>query len=141
MLNQKTIDSLRNLDSYEKDVAISIDAATQKTYSKVRGGNIDVVIDNIKLIKSLGWARWIGCNFVIQRANLFEMEDFVVLFKNTLNCNIRFDCLANWYTTTEDEYKANAVHLRENPFYDDFLSIVSDINIKYQIDIRKFIYV
>jgi len=64
-------------------ILVSVDAATEKTYRKVRGGDMKEVIKNIRVLKSIrnkqgsNWILKIG--FIVMRSNIDELKDFVDL--------------------------------------------------------------
>lgn len=64
------------------DATISVDAATPETYQKLRGGNFNVLMQNLKMLANLrrqGQLRKFSLHFVVQRDNLREMSAFVEL--------------------------------------------------------------
>jgi hypothetical protein len=67
----------------QNGIAVSVDAATPETYSKVRrGGNFLRVVDNLLFIKELrqrGEICYFALNMTVQQDNFAEIEEFVDL--------------------------------------------------------------
>ena len=65
------------------NITVSVDAASSKTYSRVRpGGNFDRLLKNLRFIgrlKNEGKIRSFGMAFVLQQDNKHELLDFVKL--------------------------------------------------------------
>lgn len=89
-------------------VYISIDAATKETYERIRrGGNFNVLMENLKFISELrknNIISYFRINFVVQRKNYLEMEQFIKLGIQLGVDNVFFTKILNWGTYTEDEF-------------------------------------
>lgn len=89
--------------------SFSVDAATEETYKKIRrGGNFKKVEENIKYVCSLrknGRIKRIFLNFVIQKENYKELEQFVIWGKKMGVDYFNITFLDNWGTWTEEEFK------------------------------------
>ncbi|MFX1392325.1 MAG: radical SAM protein [Promethearchaeota archaeon] len=74
-------------------ILVSIDAAKESTYRKIRGGNLNNIIDNVKILKSIRdkqkkpWNLKIG--FIIMKSNIDELFKFVDLAVE-LDVNVQF---------------------------------------------------
>lgn len=106
LLNRKMLDRLTAL--YESiNFSVSVDAATNKTYEKIRkGGNFEKVRENIELLKEYkkeGRIKNINMVFVVQKDNYHEMIDFVEWAKK-ISANVIFYAVHNWGTYTEKEF-------------------------------------
>ena len=76
----------RNIERILKNglfrVKFSLDAATQKTYAKIRGGNLEKVLRNIsrlaeaKRVNNIDWPL-LEVGFVAMRSNILELPKFV----------------------------------------------------------------
>jgi MoaA/NifB/PqqE/SkfB family radical SAM enzyme len=75
----KNVDLITKLHNQIQMIEVSLDAATDTTYKEVRGGNFNIVLDGIRLLKSLGITVW--TQYVVQRKNLNEILDYVKLCK------------------------------------------------------------
>lgn len=63
-------------------VSISVDAATEETYNKIRGGSWAILLKNLCMLKELRMKNEINffkLTFVVQMDNFHEMADFVKL--------------------------------------------------------------
>ena len=98
LFNETNWNWLKN--KYETiDVQISVDAATKETYSKLRGGNFDVLLKNLHMLAVLhrqGRIRKFKLNFLVQRDNFHEMIAFVQLGRAlSVDC-IEFQKMSNF---------------------------------------------
>jgi len=94
---------------YKKiDVGISVDAATTKTYQKLRGGNFNMLIENLKMLgdlRSRSEIGWFVLHFVVQRDNFREMADFVQLGKSLgVDC-IEFQRMNNFGNLSKKQHQ------------------------------------
>jgi len=76
ILNAYIINILKCFD----EVQISLDAADDRTYKKIRGGNFNKVINNIKDLLDANIN--ISLSFVLLKYNVNQIEDFFKLSKN-----------------------------------------------------------
>lgn len=107
LLNERKLGEL--LNDYETiDVAVSVDAATESTYKKIRrGGNFGVLLDNLYNIasrKKRGKVKWFQLNYVVQRDNISEMEQFLELAIELHADRICFFQIENWGIYTDEEF-------------------------------------
>ena len=95
-------------DKYETiDVMISVDAATAETYKNLRGGNFNILMNNLRMISELhkqGKIRCWNLNYVVQRDNFREMPSFVRLAKSLGVDSIGFQKMLNFRNLSEKEY-------------------------------------
>lgn len=64
------------------NISISVDAATSDTYRKIRGGNFDVLLKNLKDISAYrqnGKVKSFELTFCAQKANIKEIPSFIQL--------------------------------------------------------------
>ncbi|MFC1849285.1 SPASM domain-containing protein [candidate division CSSED10-310 bacterium] len=110
-------------------ISVSLDAATEKTYHKIRGGNFKQLLSNLDFISTLRKHHTIEkflLNFVVQADNFREMKQFVNLGL-ALQCDlIEFQCLENWGTYSPEEFNKIAIHLTTHLEHQEFLKIVVD---------------
>lgn len=112
LLSKKKLDDL--IDHFsELDIAISIDAATKKTYEKIRrGGKWENLIENLRYIcscRKMGRVSYFQINFVVQKDNVFEMQKFVDWAKQLQCDRVVMNAIENWGVYTEEEFKSVSV--------------------------------
>lgn len=107
-----------NLERLKKNfkrirLIISIDAATEKTYKKIRrGGNWNVLLDNLERVGNMrlnGEIEYIETKMVVQKSNYKEMVDFVRMGKKYHVDKVTFTKLLNWDMYTMEEYLEEAM--------------------------------
>jgi len=90
-------------------LTISVDAATKKTYEKIRrGGDFEVLKRNLKFASNLrkaGEIIYFRINFVAQRNNYEEMPAFVCLGRELDVDEVFFTKILNWGTYTNEEFE------------------------------------
>ncbi len=89
-------------------VYISIDAATKETYEQIRrGGKFEILLKNLKFISELrknNIINYFRINFVVQRKNFKEMEQFIKLGIELGVDNVFFTKILNWGTYSDEEF-------------------------------------
>lgn len=89
-------------------IYVSIDAATKEIYSKIRkGGNYEFLIKNLEYLSQLrnnNKIKLVELNFVIQRINYKEINDFISLLKKFKFDYVNFSSISNWGTYTDEEF-------------------------------------
>ena len=99
----KLCNSVPNISVY-----VSIDAATKEIYSKIRkGGNYEFLIKNLEYLSQLrnnNKIKLVELNFVIQRINYKEINDFISLLKKFKFDYVNFSSISNWGTYTDEEF-------------------------------------
>lgn len=109
--NLLTEDKWRALTENRKSellCCISIDAATESTYKKLRrGGDWKQLQKNMEFLSARrkeGKLHYLRMNFVVQRANYKEMPGFVAWAKRLGADRVLFTKILNWGTYTADEF-------------------------------------
>jgi hypothetical protein len=120
-----------NIHNMVNSIRVSIDAATEETYNKVRlGGNWVVLQENLRFISTLRANNIIAdfvISMVIQDDNYEEMLDFSKLALN-LNCDaVVFEPIMNWNVLPSDVFKNKAIHYSDNPKHSKFRSILESV--------------
>lgn len=123
-------------------VMVSIDAACESTYLKLRrGGNWNTLIRNLKhmgeLVKS-GKMKWLILAFVVSRNNYREMPAFVELGKSVGATAIHFSKLQNWGTYTPEEYNELSMFDSKNESITDEFSVILD-EVRSEKNIKVYI--
>ena len=90
-------------------MSITVDAATEKTYNKIRlGGNFNNIINNFEYLSELrknNKVKYIELIFVVQNSNYREMIDFIKMAKKYNFDKVGFSQISNWGTFTDKEFK------------------------------------
>ena len=123
--NKNLIDKIKQLIP---SWSISIDASTAETYSKVRGGDWNALLQGLEYIKTLG--RSLSLNFVIQKNNWHEIEKFAE-FANEYNANVQYSNLLDWGHWTIKWWHDNNVLDRLNEHYHPVLESLAQVQKKY----------
>ena len=134
LFTEKMWNNLSNVHEYIKSFEISIDAANKETYEIVRrGGNWDVLIENLKFIGTLK-IKSKRVSFVVQDSNYLEMEDFYNLMMGIFNnkVDVFFGKISNWGTYSESEFKIKNICDESHPEFNMFLHNLNKINSKYK---------
>ena len=78
--------------------SISVDAARADTYKDIRrGGDWEILIENIEFIKSINKSRATVLNFCVQKKNYKEIPEFIDLCKS-FGCRAHIHQLDDWGT-------------------------------------------
>ena len=105
---------------------ISIDAAKKETYEKIRrGGNWDQLLENLDYLRSNN--KRAAAVFVIQIDNFKEIPAFINFCKE-YSMTPSFSLVQDWGTW--HDFKSHCVHLPDSPYYEEFLNIIKNNNIK-----------
>lgn len=130
LLTEATLDRLSgrfyrtDFVSRIENVLVSVDAASKDTYFMNRGGNFELLLDNLYRLRDRGMP--IQINMVVQRNNFREMFDFVCLGDALNAFRIYFSALENWGTYESLDYLDRAVHRISHPDHQELLSILQD---------------
>jgi Predicted Fe-S oxidoreductases len=111
------------------DVSVSIDAATEETYLKIRRkSNWIFINENLKMIQELKAAGRIGffqINFVVQKMNVHEMADFVRMGKKYQVDRVLFNMLENWKFSPE-EFREESIMDENNNIKEEYKKYFED---------------
>lgn len=128
---------LFNQENWEKlqgrykniSLMVSIDAATEETYKKLRGGNFDRLLKNLEFASRLRQENQLKCLsilFVIQAENFEEMKDFVK-YGNSIHADfIYFTKLNRWGHISEEQFALMDVYKPQNIHHEKFVEILQD---------------
>lgn len=111
------------------DIKISIDAATPRTYEKIRlGGDHAVLQRNIRHLVKQKRSRNIRlfATFVVQTDNFREMPAFVRKYRKLGFDHIYFSTLVDFDVMGKEEFQRAAIHRPDHPEYNDFLRVLAD---------------
>lgn len=107
----------KDFKSIINSVMVSVDAATEKTYKKIRlGGNFQILMKNIKFLGDLrrkGEIKELSLAFVVQKSNIHELSDF-----SKLAIDVGASCMSamkvdDWSHYTQGEFR-DRFELSEN---------------------------
>lgn len=131
LFNRKMWERLSNIHPFRIGVAVSVDAATKKTYENVRPpGNWETLVENIEFISSLrksNQIEYFEVEYVIQECNFREIRDFAIwAIKKLAVERVVFHRLINTGTFTPEDYKRRAVFDRSHPMYGEFINVLKD---------------
>ncbi|WP_406826872.1 SPASM domain-containing protein [Pedobacter sp. KACC 23697] len=127
LLTPKTWGSICNTAISKID--ISVDAGSAPTYMLNRGGNWNILLDNLDFVGKLrraGKIKSFELHFVVQENNFREMKDFVEIGLQVSADFICFKQILNWGTYSEEEYLSRAVQLASHPLHQEFKKTIKD---------------
>ena len=141
LFNKKNLEKL--IDKYNDiTISISIDAATKETYKKLRCGNFDILLNNLKNIgqeRENNNINKFQLNYVVQKDNYKEMESFIKLAKEINVDIVQFTKLGDWGTYTKEEYQDKCLITKDNILdYDFYKELQKDIYKDKIVDIDSF---
>jgi MoaA/NifB/PqqE/SkfB family radical SAM enzyme len=117
-------DQIEKLLPTIKELRISFDAATAETYEKIRvNGNWDLLIDNVRWIKSLidqhHAPTRLSADFVVQLDNYKEIPAFVQLCDDLGIKHINFQKMWNWGTWPQQVFDDKNIYNPEHLLYNE----------------------
>ena len=131
MFTEKIWNSMSKCHDNIIGAKVSIDAATEETYNKVRvGGNWARLMENLKMLSKLvkdksKTFRVLSLDFVVQKENFTEMPDYVRLAKS-LGASVLFKMLVDWGTWDKETFQKNAIWMSNNEHYEQFIEVLRD---------------
>jgi radical SAM protein with 4Fe4S-binding SPASM domain len=141
MLTKKYWDKMSNWHTRLKSIQITVDAASEDTYNKLRpGGNWNLLVENIKMLgeQLINYPETrLELYYIVQKGNYKEMIDFIELVNKLVlkgNVVLVFNKIMDWGTYSYDQYKDHAVWRPDHSEYQDYLSIIDSIRNKQQAD-------
>src|SRR5690606_20179318 len=80
LFDEELFNKMKGIHSLDISMDISIDAASEKVYQKVRPpGNWNTLMKNLEYIKTLKNISEVGISMVVQQENYHEMHQFIEL--------------------------------------------------------------
>lgn len=122
LLLKKMFDRLSNVFCRLKELNISIDGATKKTYEMLRkGGNFDLLLENLEFIKQYHQHFKINFHMVVQKSNWQEMNQMINLAEKFNVNKVWFNKIQNWnsYKNFEDQLPPE----KDNQFLKEYHSV------------------
>jgi len=129
LLNSNTWERLKNVHYAIDRISISIDAATEDTYEKLRrGGRFSQLLKNLEFISGIKETNQIRVklNFVVQKENYREMKDFVVMAKKFNFNRVAFNKLFKFSIHEIEKFNKAAIHSIEHPEHEVFKEMLKD---------------
>jgi MoaA/NifB/PqqE/SkfB family radical SAM enzyme len=132
-----TRDAYRRIPTRQQiaSVQFSVDAATEGTYTQLRGGEKDWrrLGDNLRFVAELRASgavdAWV-ISMVVQKCNWGEMHAFYELGKSLGVDAVQYNCLLNQGTYCATDYADRAVHLPDHPAHAEFAAACDDLSLK-----------
>jgi MoaA/NifB/PqqE/SkfB family radical SAM enzyme len=129
LFTQKMWERMARIHGNIRNVFVSIDAATEKTYPIVRReGNWSVLISNMKFLADLRRQKKLNllqARFVVQKENYVEMEEFARSFLKRGCDVIEFALLVDWQSWTPQKFHDQCVWEKGHPEREKFLKSLS----------------
>lgn len=118
---------LKHLHGRMREIAVSLDGATAKTYEQLRpGGDFATVCANLARARRAGELHGLAVNMVVQACNFREMADLVRLCLSWGVDQVRFYKLRQWGTYPEAEFLARDVVNPRHPLHAALLDELRD---------------
>lgn len=119
------------LEGRVRSVLVSVDAATDETYRKVRrGGDFTRLRENLAFLAGLRRVRRIlalNLLFVVQTVNFSEMAEFVRMAKHFNADTVSFSLIRRWERAMSmDEFRDAQVWRPEHPMFGQFTAALKD---------------
>lgn len=127
----KNQDLIKQLESVITKWSISLDAATEDTYTRVRGGDWSALLEGLDVIQPWHGDR-LQLNFCIQRDNYQEIESFAQL-ANQYGAFIQYQKLMDWGHQSVEWIKSNNVFNRTTQTFDQVLDRLAKVKAQYPI--------
>ena len=127
----KNQDLIKQLESVITKWSISLDAATEDTYTRVRGGDWSALLEGLDVIQPWHGDR-LQLNFCIQRDNYQEIESFAEL-ANQYGAFIQYQKLMDWGHQSVEWIKSNNVFNRTTQTFDQVLDRLAKVKAQYPI--------
>lgn len=130
-LTPKVVRELENLHSAIGTISVSIDAATASTYAVVRGGDFELLLDNLENLHRVfvqpGKAGLI-LNFVLQTANYQEVPQFLEL-ASRLGASCFIGMIGN-KCMSKGVYQTHAVFDWRHPEFHKFIKVMRSKSVR-----------
>lgn len=127
LLNQENLQRL--IRHYKKVyLKISLDAASEETYGKLRrGGNWKTLLKNLEIIRNMrqdNKLEYVEIRMVVQKSNYKEMIDFIQMGKTYLVDKVVFTKLLNWDMYSEERYLEEAMLNHDGSLQTELMNIL-----------------
>jgi len=131
MFTRKMWDMMSKCHDNINTILVSIDAASEETYDKIRvGGNWKILMENIRMLSDFKNDRlfdFLRLDFVVQVQNYKEIPEAVMLAESLSGVDaVSFSIITDWGTWPREEYEKHAVWMESNEKYNDFIRTLRD---------------
>lgn len=124
------------------EFAVSIDAASAKTFQKLRTGSWEALSKGLSIIseyRKKNLIQHVRLSFVVQRDNYHEMIDFIKMAKGYEFDNIYFTRLQNFAGWEEDEFWKKSMIRKDGTMREELIEVFKNPLINDEIvDVRQF---
>jgi len=126
LLTPRKWEEIKNVHYAITQIIISIDAATEETYEKVRGKGFKKLMANLDFLRSIkaDYRFTSKLCFVMQQANYLEIPDFVRLGKRFEVDEVLFTRIRNWGTFSN--FKEQDVFDVQHPEHRRYCEVMKD---------------
>jgi wyosine [tRNA(Phe)-imidazoG37] synthetase (radical SAM superfamily) len=108
---------------------VSIDAATEDTYKKVRGGNFKKLCENMALLSRLkknGELYFLDMNFVVRQDNCKELKPFILWAKSLGVDHVCISRVENWVYDEREFNEKITIYDQNNDLKEEFKDVFAD---------------
>ena len=126
LFNEKTYNELLPGSQYIKKVSISVDAGNSDTYTRVRGGSWERLVNNLHWMGEMKKQKrfsYFQLNFTLRRDNYRSVPEFIELGKRVGAGNVKFTAFFDYPESAIEDYLSEAIHLPSHPEHSDLRNI------------------
>lgn len=134
LLTEKNLNSLLPGSNYLNRILLSIDAGDPQTYAKVRGGDWQKLMENLRWVaqeKAKGRFESLVLMFVYRAENFLSMKSMASIAKEHKADGAYFSPLLPWDRMAIANYEKEAVHLPTHPVHQSFLKEIHALEEEY----------
>jgi MoaA/NifB/PqqE/SkfB family radical SAM enzyme len=134
LFDEELFNKMKGIHSLDISMDISIDAASEKVYQKVRPpGNWNTLMKNLDYIKTIDNISEVGISMVVQQENYHEMHEFIELGAKQIVANrnvyVEFKRLRHWiYTISLSQYKIIGLEFLSPSKKIDFIEVIESVD-------------
>ena len=126
-------EEFKNLHDFPLRLIVSVDGACKETYERLRrGAKWETLVENLMFFKE--WRKRsenkierLSLNFIIQRDNFHEIEDFCKFADSVGADTIWFQQITNWGTYSDEEFQSVNVFDKKNEHHDEAMSNLKSV--------------
>jgi len=127
LLTREKWRELANIQYAVDTISVSLDAATEATYERLRQkGVFPTILKNLTDFSFPSSKQSLKLNFVVQEANFREMPAFVQLARRLGATTVAFTRLLHTDAIPENTFNAMAIHLPTHPRHRELLAILGN---------------
>jgi len=132
MFTPRNFERLHKIHKNLKNLIISLDAASAKTYAITRrGGDWDKLMENLEFLgkkRAEGYLKFMRLDFVVQVDNFHEMPDFIALADKFGVDKIQFSMVTDWGTWPKEMYESKCIWKEDHPRFEEFIEVMKHPN-------------